>query len=650
MNIKKYFKLLTFSLFISLGLGVLSIEISYFFGNNLTIAYAKKKNVKKKKVKKKSNKRKKYKKVLKIFTFISEGLDSDEGKCYVDSKNNKIYIKVDDFFNELKGTSKEAYIKVKAGKKSVTVKTDKKYKDDFHYYDSDMPNKIYGKPIDITFYIDKDKISVKGYVVKNSYYWSKDKYIFVDFDELAQSLDLIAEKDIVKRKCLLFTKLPENQMELKPDKSPLESYNKDNTTEINYYDINGRWASPIKNYLYEEDGNLVRVENLTIPSENDDDFSTTNKLTVKRYDNSGNLIDTKEIACQGEQFGGFFRGEENNYIIFGNTNVNNDDGKEVLRIVKYDRNFNELAALSVNGAYTAFPFDAGSLRCAEIGQTILVHTSRKRYDGHQSQLTVAFNEDTMSLLNADNLGEFQRNHVSHDFNEFVMADGNEFITVDHGDAYPRSILVSWLRTVDLLPFLGKSYTYYNAKKFGLFSISNKVDILNIPGKTGANQTGVSIGSTLNTGNKILVGVNQIDYSKAVDFDSFDINGKDVDKRNVILYSLDKNTKNVTENKYTDYSAEKDVTYTAPKMIRLDDTRIMLIWNKINNKSYDKFYEYYEYTPHLQYLIVDENGNKLSEINTIEGMKIADEAPILYNGKVVWSEYKKGRLILNTIAY
>jgi len=134
-------------------------------------------------------------------------------------------------------------------------------------------------------------------------------------------------------------------------------------------------------------------------------------------------------------------------------------------------------------------------------------------------------------------------------------------------------------------------------------------------------------------------VNRIDYSKATGFDSFDITDKDLDKRDVVLYSLDKNTLEMTENKYTDYTLDKNITYTAPKMVRLDETRIMLIWNKLNIKSDESV---------LQYMIVDENGNKLSEIKTLENMKIADEAPVLYKGKVVWSEYKKGRLILNSI--
>ena len=48
------------------------------------------------------------------------------------------------------------------------------------------------------------------------------------------------------------------------------------------------------------------------------------------------------------------------------------------------------------------------------------------------------------------------------------------------------------------------------------------------------------------------------------------------------------------------------------------------------------------------MIVDENGNKLSDIKTVKDMILTDEAPILFDGKVVWTQYKSGRLVLNSI--
>lgn len=628
MKLKKYVKLITVSSILAIGLSVSAIEVGAL-DSTVTKVYAKKKTVKKaKKIVKKD------KKVLKQFDAIVEGERGYEKGIYTDRKNNKIYISVMDFFSNLAGTTKEAKISVNTNKKTVKVRIGKKYKG--KYSGITLSKSIYGKPENIKLDIDGNKTEIKGYVVKSDSYWSNEKELYIDFDELAGKLDLVFDKDIAKKKYLLYTKLPENVVELKSDKSEIESYSTYLDTSIASYDIEGRWANPIENYLYEENGNLVRVE-----AKDDYDKKENSRVSIKKYDSQGNLLELKELPYQGEKFGGFYRGEEYNYLIFGNNNEEQNDSKEVIRIVKYDREFNELGKLSVNGAYTVYPFDAGSLRCAEIGQTILVHTSRERYDGHQSQLTIAFNEDTLSLLNADDLDAFHRNHVSHDFNEFAMVDGNGFIVVDHGDAYPRSIKVSWLRTEALEEEhrpTGEG-NWYKIIDRGLLSPSKEKEILSIPGEIGANQTGVSIGSALQTANKVLVGVNKIDYSKAIGFDSFDITGKDVDKRDVVLYSLDKNTLEVIENKYTDYNLDKNITYTAPKMVRLDETRIMLIWNKLNIKSDESV---------LQYLIVDENGNKLSEIKTLKNMKIADETPILYNGKVVWSEFKKGRLILNFI--
>lgn len=630
MKFKKYLKLCVMTLVLAFSLSVMSLEARVINGSGIITVYAAKKTAKKAKVKKD-------KRVLKQFEEIVEGnkgFSGDKIPCYTDVKNNKMYIPVEDFFCALQGTTKEAHIKVNIKKKSVKVSTDKKYKNIYRYVG--LPKKIYGKPENIIVDIDGNKTLVKGYVVKSNFYWSNEKALYADFDELAEMFDLIFDKDLTKKKYLLYTKLPDNAVELKSDKPLIESYVDYADTEISQYDIDERWANPIGNYLYEENGNLVRIE-----AKRSYDKKENSRIDIKRYDVSGNLLETKELAWQGEKFGGFYRGEENNYLFFGNSNKQKNDSKEIIRIVKLDRDFNELGNISVNGAYTVYPFDAGSLRCAEVGQTVLVHTSRERYDGHQSQLTIAFNEDTMSLLNADDLGEFQRNHISHDFNQFAISDGNEFVTVDHGDAYPRSIKVSWLRAESLkeeyIPE-GENYRYKITDRYMLSSTKEK-EILNIPGETGANQTGVSIGGVIGTTNKILVGVNRIDYSKAVSFGSFYIKGKDVYKRDVVLYSVDKASLDVIENKYTDYKKEKNITYTAPKPVKIDDTRIMLIWNKLNKKSGKS---------ELQYLMTDENGNGLSEIKTVEGMKIADESPTVYNNKVVWSEYRNGRLVLNSI--
>ena len=649
MILTKYIKILIITSMFALAFNALGV----WYEQDVTISYAKDK--------------KEDTKVYKRFADVGEGSAYNykgEARCYVDKKNDKLYIEVEDFFESLAGTGGEAKIKVNAIKRNVEVKRGKKYVEDYKKYNRAMefPKSIKGKPENIKFNIDGKNISIKGYVLKvnveeidfDQYrreIWKKytTSIIFVDFDDIAGKLDLIYDKDIVKSKFLLYTKLPKNVIELKTGKSPIESYDFNNNTsvdDISSYDIDERWANTIGNYLYEEDGGLVRIEN-----KKNEKNTKKSKIIASRYDKKGNLISKKEIIYQGEKFGGFFRGEEYNYLIFGNDNKIHDDNKEVIRIIKYDRDFNELGKLSVYGAFTKDLFGASSLRCGEIGNIILIHTARGRYDGHQSSLTIGFDEDDMTLLNDDALGAFKRNHVSHSFNQFVMTEGDEFITVDHCDAYPRNILVTWLATQVLEPIADMINGNYAVIERKMFSPIKKKAILEIPGMVGANQTGVSIGSTVNMSAKVLVGVNRVDYSKVKSFNSYTIKGKDVYKRDIVLYSLDKNTLEVTENKYTDYTKDKNTTYTAPKMVKLDDTRVMLIWNKLNitwEKYNDKIVVKNPKDSVLQYMIVDENGNKLSDIKTVKDMILTDEAPILFDGKVVWTQYKSGRLVLNSI--
>ena len=648
MKLKEYVKIFMLSVMIALAFGVIGIENV----KDEAIVYAKGK--------------KSDEKIYKRFEPICEGrrYDNAEVHCYVDRKNDKLYIEVEDFFENLVLTGGEAKIKVNAIKRNVEVKRGKKYVEDYKKYNRAIkfPKSIKGKPENIKFNIDGKTISIKGYVLKVNVkeiigvdqYWREiwKKYttsiMFVDFDELAKKLDLISDKNISKSKLLLFTKLPKNLIELKAEKKPIESYDFNNNTsvdDISSYDIDERWANTIGNYLYEENGGLVRIEN-----KKNEKNTKKSKIIASRYDKKGNLISRKEIIYQGEKFGGFFRGEEYNYLIFGNDNKEQNDKKEVIRIIKYDRDFNELGKLPIFGAFTKEPFGAGSLRCGEIGNVILVHTARGRFDGHQSSLTIGFNEDSMTLLNDDDLGAFQRNHVSHSFNQFVMTEGDEFITVDHGDGFPRGISANWLNTttLKLVPSTFKEGEFYTIES-KMFSPIKKKIILPVFGE--GNQTGVSIGSTVNMGTKVLVGVNRVDYSKVKSFNSYTIKGKDVYKRDIVLYSLDKNTLEVTENKYTDYTKDKNTTYTAPKMVKLDDTRVMLIWNKLNitlDKQDGQIVEINDKGSVLQYMIVDENGNKLSDIKTEKNMIVTDEAPILFDGKVVWTQYRSGRLLLNTI--
>ena len=73
------------------------------------------------------------------------------------------------------------------------------------------------------------------------------------------------------------------------------------------------------------------------------------EIRVEDFDAKGNSIGVKEIPVELAYCAAFYEGEEAYYLAFGQSNMEENDGKEVYRIVKYDKNWNRLASASVKG-------------------------------------------------------------------------------------------------------------------------------------------------------------------------------------------------------------------------------------------------------------------------------------------------------------
>ena len=386
----------------------------------------------------------------------------------------------------------------------------------------------------------------------------------------------------------------------------------------NLYHTNARWDDPIGSYLIENaDGTISILRSWTL--EGEDDYG----LRVYTYSKSLTLLETKYIPWELPLFGGFYSGEEYNYIVFGQENWEEDDTLEVIRLVKYDKEFNRIGSIAVCDAYTCVPFDAGSLRMAENGNELIVHTARTRYkadDGvnHQSQLTIYFDTENMSVT-SDNLGAFQANHVSHSFNQFVIYDGNDAVLLDHGDAYPRSIVLQKETDSNL-------YEQYTS-----------IDLLKIPGDTGANCTGVSIGDFTQSESSYLAAINTIDHSLATAYDSFNIyfvEGVEYEERNAVLLVVNKETMKTTQVYLSDYVGSGKTT-SAPKLVPLGKDRFLAIWGVFSCEMDEYTYpdESDEYG--VSFVVVDGSGNRLTPIKHQSGIWLSDCQPIVWNGTVAW---------------
>ena len=354
------------------------------------------------------------------------------------------------------------------------------------------------------------------------------------------------------------------------------------------------------------------------------------EITVSTYNSSDyKLIYTKSVPFELEKFGGFYSGEKYNYIVFGQNNAEESDSKEVIRIVKYDKDFNRLAQASVNDCYTNSPFDAGTLRMCENNNKMFIHTSRTRYltdDGlhHQSQLTIILDTDKMTAENF--LGDFQENHVSHSFNQFVIHDGDNFVLLDHGDAYPRSIVLNKYEGINpekwLSEYYGRQVLKYTA-----------TDLFEIPGAVGANCTGVTVGGFECSNNNYLIAINSIDHSKVTEYTSYEMKGLDKDERNIVLLvSVKNNTDTLKVKKVylTDY-INKNKLGSTPYLVKLSDDRFLVLW------------EEFEYTNNyncidngVKYVQVNGNGEIISDIRSRNDITLSSDCqPTVIGNNLIW---------------
>ena len=351
-----------------------------------------------------------------------------------------------------------------------------------------------------------------------------------------------------------------------------------------------RWSKPMKSYLFGDgEGCFTRAEFIN------------DKLVYETYGMDGTLKESGNIADELPLVGGFYVSGPNRFVVYGQSNSEGSDDMEVMRIVKYDQDWNRVSSCSLYGENTKVPFDAGSLRFAENGDKLYIRTSHKMYDNHQSNLQVAINMSSMEITdtfsyisNIDHGG-----YVSHSFNQFLQMDGDDLITLDHGDGYPRAAVLIKYPSIKDKTFAKASVKHINALEF--------------PGTIGNNATGASLGGLeVSEHYYIFAGNYANDSGSSVRNIFVNITGKD--------FLRNKDTRMIY---LTDFNADSGVTVSTPQLVKVNEKTFLVLWNETDTSGT---------TVHSQ--LIDEDGNKVTEEQSFHG-SLSDCHPIVQNGQVVW---------------
>ena len=384
-------------------------------------------------------------------------------------------------------------------------------------------------------------------------------------------------------------------------------------------------AQPVRSYLVPvsgKSGEYMTVQFISDQNEayNASDATTSSgkqKIGIEYYseDPKTEMLKfrkSKVITPELPLFGAFYEMDGYYYLLTGQENPSESDNREVLRLTKYDTNWKKVGSCSLYGANTYVPFEAGSARiCADVSKAgsdtkhfLLIRTCHLMYASggahHQANLTLQVDADAMKITDSfTDVHLVAKGYVSHSFNQFVQVEDHKLVAVDHGDAYPRSVvLINY--TKDLT-----DGTFLTTKAKPGYSKCSSTNLITFPGQIGDNATGVALGGFEISSKAYLVAGNR----------SSDIYTSD-GTRNVFLAVKDKLTGKVSVKTFSNNTGK---TASNPHLVRLAADSFLLMWSLDNVVHYVK---------------LDAYGNKVGKEYTMPG-NLSECKPVVSDGKLTW---------------
>jgi hypothetical protein len=350
-----------------------------------------------------------------------------------------------------------------------------------------------------------------------------------------------------------------------------------------------------------DDGTISRIEAM----------GSSKGVLIENYDASFQLLSSKTLSYELPLFGGFYSSDKYYFLVFGDSNKDESDEKEVLRVVKYDKKWNRLGGDSVYGGNTYVMFASAGMDMADDGSLLYIrtgHTMYKSSDGYNHQASVMAEVDMATctinkcLYGISNVAY---GYVSHSFNEKLVYDTDtaSLYSSDLGDAYPRYNVVH--------KYLSIGSSYWSTK-------TKYLSAMDYGGTTGNNYTGSTLGGlTAGSGNLLVAGstIDQSNFSTAK-------------SRNVYVTVIDTSSFTKTKTTYfTEYNdGDNEGRVSAPQLVKINDNRFLLLWETASMSG--------AYSGKINYVYIDANANALSEVQSLEG-SIAKCQPVVYQNQVVW---------------
>ena len=385
-------------------------------------------------------------------------------------------------------------------------------------------------------------------------------------------------------------------------------------------------------------GNTVptAVDNLTVSLRNKVNMAVTDngymrvvydgsKVRVEYYDTQFNLQRKGSLDLELPIWGGFYAGQDAYYLAEAQSNTEQSDTKEVIRVIKYDKNWKRLGAASITGdpelfgGEVRYPFDYGCVEMAESGNNLYLVTGHEGYvdagvgQGHQGYLMVQIDKTTLK-------GSIVDCNLGHSFAQYIKSDGAQLYVLEQSEG-GRCTELSKYDTASM------KKQSLSVLEYGGF----RTDAWAIACYASVDDLAVSSSNVLSVGTSI-------------DQSQYDNVTSDM-PHNLYLTITPKNnfTEDATMVKWlTDFTGD-GASFLGVKLTKINDSRFMLSWEETGKTQKITDNDPLSVSI-LHYVFLDGNSEIVSQQFTAPA-PISDCHPIVNGSKIVYSASSA-----NTVAF
>lgn len=345
-------------------------------------------------------------------------------------------------------------------------------------------------------------------------------------------------------------------------------------------------------------------------------FYDGEKIVIEYYDDNFNIQSKKTLAMELSTWGGFYAGSDAYYLIEGQNNTNENDTAEVIRVIKYDTNWNKIGTAKITsnpdlfGGEVRYPFNNGCVEMTEYNGTLYIVTGHQGYvdplynQGHQGFLMIAV--DTASMT-----GKIVDCDLWHSFAQYIAEKDSYLYVLEQSE--------------------GSRYTKlsrYNAENINQ---STSIPVLEYG---GSHTSAWAIACYASVDGMALSSDNVLCLGTSIDQAKYDTITSD-DEHNIYLTvtPISNFAESATTVKWlTNYSGGGK-SFLGTKITRINDNRFMVSWEEFETSQTASVDDGLSGSI-LHYIFIDGKGNKVSEEFTAPA-PISDCQPVVKGSKIVY---------------